>query len=270
MVSVWGAGAARVTRYSPRRLCDSVSRMAIPDDAPRPGLDEDERKDLDDTLAASALARLRALDAMLGGVAHDLNNALSVVLMNLDVMQQDAALMAKHARRIDGMLDAMTGASVLVRHLLNFAHSRRPEPEVVSVAETLPSLTELVQVAVGREIEIAVDSSDVGPCCVMVDAASLEVVLVHAALQLATTIPGGGVLTFRLTREPAPREEVVLAIEVEPRGAQPDAKKTAGLDLKFIEQFARDAQGRMISDAIVGKPARIALHLPACSDTTTV
>src|ERR1700691_4474012 len=148
--------------------------MAIPSNAAKQ--DIDEPKVVDEALPASAEARLRALDAMLGGVAHDLNNALSVVLMNLDVMQQDPVLTGKHGRRIDGMLDAMTNASALVRHLLNFSHSRRPEPEIVSVAETLESLVELLQVAVGKEIEIAMEAADdVGPCCVVVDLASFEV-----------------------------------------------------------------------------------------------
>src|SRR5579863_7453162 len=138
--------------------------MAIPETVP--GLSLDESKDVGETLTASAQARLSALDAMLGGVAHDLNNALSVVLMNLDVMQQDAALMNKHGRRIDGMLDAMTGASALVRHLLNFSHSRRPEPEVISIAEVMASLAELLQVAIGREVDIVVETDGVGPCCV--------------------------------------------------------------------------------------------------------
>src|SRR6201986_4945733 len=151
--------------------------MAIPANASR--LDLDESKDI----AASAEARLRALDAMLGGVAHDLNNALSVVLMNLDVMQTDGTVMAKHGRRIDGMLDSMTGASALVRHLLNFSHSRRPEPEVISLAEVLPSLAELLQVAIGREVDVVIEAGDIGPCCVLVDQASFEVAVVHSALE---------------------------------------------------------------------------------------
>jgi signal transduction histidine kinase len=243
--------------------------MANSDNASRPGLDE--RKDADKTLAASALARLRALDAMLGGVAHDLNNALSVVLMNLDVMQQDTALMSKHQRRIDGMLDAMTGASALVRHLLNFAHSRRPEPEVVSVAETLSALIELLQVAVGKEVDIVVERNAVGPCCVMVDLASFEVAVVHAALQLAAVIPGGGVLTFRLGEGDPPDDQIVLALEAEPRGPQPGGDDRDPPDLTLVEHFAREAQGHLTSVVTVDSTRyRFAIYLPACHETTTV
>src|SRR6185437_7752248 len=139
--------------------------MALPEKSPSSPLEK--QKESLATSGSSAQARLRALDGMLGGVAHDLNNALSVVLMNLDVMQQDAAVMSKHGRRIDGMLDAMTGASALVRHLLNFAHSRRPEPEIISLAEILAPLVEFIQVAIGREIEALIDADEAGPCCVM-------------------------------------------------------------------------------------------------------
>jgi len=240
--------------------------MAIPEKASRLGLDES--KDVGEILPASAQARLRALDAMLGGVAHDLNNALSVVLMNLDVMQQDGTVMAKHGRRIDGMLDAMTGASALVRHLLNFSHSRRPEPEVVSLAEVMPSLAELLQVAIGREIDIIIEATDAGPCCVLVDQASLEVAVVHTALQLAAAMPTGGVITFDLQRGEAPDGQIVLSIAAEPRGSSPDPAFHHP-DLKLVEHFARDASGRMVSAATGTNNHRVIIQLPACAETTT-
>jgi len=240
--------------------------MAIPEKASRLGLDES--KDVGEILPASAQARLRALDAMLGGVAHDLNNALSVVMMNLDVMQQDGTVMAKHGRRIDGMLDAMTGASALVRHLLNFSHSRRPEPEVVSLAEVMPSLAELLQVAIGREIDIIIEATDAGPCCVLVDQASLEVAVVHTALQLAAAMPTGGVITFDLQRGEAPDGQIVLSIAAEPRGSSPDPAFHHP-DLKLVEHFARDASGRMVSAATGTNNHRVIIQLPACAETTT-
>lgn len=229
----------------------------------------DENKDVGAALSASAQARLRALDAMLGGVAHDLNNALSVVLMNLDVMQQDGAVMAKHGRRIDGMLDAMTGASALVRHLLNFSHSRRPEPEVVSLAEVLPSLAELLQVAIGREVDIVVEGADAGPCCVLVDQASFEVAVVHAALQLSAAMPGGGVIAFDLRKGETPDDQIVLSIAAAPRGAQTDPALHHP-DLKLVEHFARDSSGRMVSMADGPNSHRVTIHLPACAETTSV
>jgi signal transduction histidine kinase len=242
--------------------------MAIPEKAPLPGLDES--KDVADSLAAPDQARLRALDAMLGGVAHDLNNALSVVLMNLDVMQTDGAVMAKHGRRIDGMLDAMTGASALVRHLLNFAHSRRPEAEVISLAEVLSSLAELLQVAIGREVDVVIEAADVGPCCALVDQASFEVAVVHTALQLSAAMPAGGTITFDLRRGEAPDEQITLSIAAEPRGQQPDSAARHRPDLKLVEHFARDASGSMMSTGNGGHSYRVVIRLPACAATTTV
>lgn len=206
---------------------------------------------------------------MLGGVAHDLNNALSVVLMNLDIMQQDGAVMAKHGRRIDGMLDAMTGASALVRHLLNFSHSRRPEPEIISLAEVLPSLGELLQVAIGREVDIVIEGVDSGPCCVLVDQASFEVAVVHAALQLSAAMPAGGMITFDLGRAGPPDDQIVLSIAAEPRGPQAEGVSQHP-DLQLIEHFARDSSGRMVSTADGANSHRVVIQLPACAETTTL
>lgn len=206
---------------------------------------------------------------MLGGVAHDLNNALSVVLMNLDIMQQDGAAMAKHGRRIDGMLDAMTGASALVRHLLNFSHSRRPEPEIISLAEVLPSLAELLQVAIGREVDIVIEGADSGPCCVLVDQASFEVAVVHAALQLSAAMPAGGMITFDLRRAGPPDDQIVLSIAAEPRGPRPEGDSQHP-DLQLIEDFARNSSGRMVSTADGANAHRVVIQLPARAETTTL
>jgi hypothetical protein len=268
MVSAFANLAKGVLRCSPFARCGSVFSMGSHDAVLRPALDD--RAGGDDALAARAQARLRALDAMLGGVAHDLNNALSVVLMNLDVMQQDPVLMGKHGRRINGMLDAMTGASALVRHLLSFSHARRPEAEVVSVAELLPSLVELLQVAIGREVDITVESNNAGPCCVMLDPASFEVAVAHAALQLAATMPGGGALAFDLRQGDPPERQVVLTLAAEPRGPQSVSKGGHDPDLLLVEHFARDTGGHMTTVAEGTTIRRIGLHLPACSETTTV
>jgi len=215
---------------------------------------------------ASDQVRLRALDAMLGGVAHDLNNALSVVLMNLDVMQQDQALAGKHARRIDGMLDAMTGASTLVRYLLNFSHARRPELDIVSLSEALPPLVELLEAAVGRDIDVVIGDNEAGPCCIMADSATLEIVLAHAAMQLAEAMPSGGTITFGLGSNEGVTP-ILLAIDAAPRGA---VEIGSDLDLEFIERFAQDAQGNVLSTALPNGGRRIAISLPACAEATTL
>jgi hypothetical protein len=183
-------------------------------------------------------------------------------------MQTDGAVMAKHSRRIDGMLDAMTGASALVRHLLNFSHSRRPEPEVISLAEVLPSLTDLLQVAIGREVDIVIEADDVGPCCVLVDQATFEVAVVHTALQLAETMREGGAITFGLGKGGASDDQIVLSIDAEARGTD-SAEERHRPDLQLVEHFVRDASGRMTSVAQDTNGHRVVIQLPACAETTT-
>ena len=215
---------------------------------------------------ASNDVRLRALDAMLGGIAHDLNNALSVVLMNLDVMQQDKTLTAKHGRRIDGMLDAMTGASNLVRYLLSFSHARDPEPDILSLSEALPPLVDLLEAAAGREIDVVINASDTGPCCITADAATLEVTLVHVAMQLATAMHGGGTIAFDLAAS-APAQ-ILLTVTATPRDDV--AVDATDLDLEFATVFARDVEGSVIHASASGGGYQVSLAFPACAEATTV
>jgi hypothetical protein len=137
---------------------------------------------------------------------------------------------------------------------------------VISLTDVLPSLAELLQVAIGREVDIIIEADDVGPCCVLIDQASFEVAAVHTALQLSAAMPGGGMITFELHRGEAPDDQVVLSIAAEPRGASP-ATAFHLSDLKLVEQFAREASGRIVSAANGANSYRVVIHLPACAET---
>ena len=192
-VFLWFRGFCRLCDFRLLPLYGSVSHMPLARDVSNEALHQPSAAGV----SASTEARLRALDAMLGGVAHDLNNALSVVLIESRRHATGSGADGKtcpphqrHARCNDQGVDL--GASSA-----QFFACAAAKPEMVSVAEILASLVELLQVAVGKEIEIVVEAADgIGPCCVIVDRATFEIGFTHAALQLAATMPGGGALFF--------------------------------------------------------------------------
>jgi hypothetical protein len=79
-------------------------------------------------------------------------------------------------------------------------------------------------------------------------------------------MPGGGALTFHLGTA-APEDHIIIALDAEPRGPQPRATHSS-IDLKLLEYFARDAQGRLASVITDGRLSRVEIRLPACATTT--
>lgn len=253
-----------------RRLATSEGRSAAESAAP------DRRAPTSDAAQALALQRL------VGGVAHDLNSSLSVVVMNLDVMQQDAKLAERYGRRVDNMMKAMQKASRLTRFLLSFAHPHKPQMDVVSIADLLPPVVELLRAALGKQIELTTVLAD-DLWSTEIDIAAFETAIIHLAAAVADAVGAAGRLTIeamnlgRDGESNALGEHVVLAMSTS--GPEPllEARTQAAASLRdrapsieMVEDFAGRCGGylRITADAPTG--LRAALYLPRCRETAEV
>jgi signal transduction histidine kinase len=233
-------------------------------------LDDSNRKV--ESGALRDLARLQALGRMLGGVAHDLNNALTVLIMNLDIMSQDKVLGEKHGRRLANMTSAASRGSSLVRHLLSFSDKRRPDPEILCPTEAVVPMIELMQAALGKEPMVKAQPSDGEPWPTFLDAAGLEVAVMHLALALGETLPHGGELVVEvanLAKGPpgTSGEQVALILRTVPTdegaAAPPVAWDSARIH-DFVPDFLRSAQGRLTVAAEPGNVTRVTVYFPRC------
>jgi signal transduction histidine kinase/ActR/RegA family two-component response regulator len=141
--------------------------------------------------------KMEALGQMTGGIAHDFNNFLTVIILNLDYLQNDKGIGEKHARRLRLALDAAFRGSKVVRQLLAFARKQPLEPEVVVLAEVMPGLVELVRRAVSDDIEVEFVSS-FSAWHTILDPLQLEAAILNVALNAAAAMPTGGKLTIEL------------------------------------------------------------------------
>lgn len=234
--------------------------------------------------------RLQALGAALAGIAHDLNSALSVVVMNLDLLQQDRAPAEGHTRRVEAMRKAMEKATRLTRHLLRLAHRQEPEMDVVCLAELMPSLVELLQAALGKSMAIETRvAPDLWPT--QIDVAAFDTAALHLALATAGAMQEPERLTIELRNgdggeadrgaaDGHERGEHVLLVmacsgasargDKAPREPAADDLFVRGPGFAAVERFAVRCGGHL-SIAPIGESAlRAALYLPRCRETTTV
>jgi hypothetical protein len=226
---------------------------------------------------AHRLDRLQAVGEALAGMAHDLNSALAVVIMNLDLMQQDRALVDNHQRRIETMHKAMQKASRLTQHLLRLAHPQEPQMDVVCLAELMPAVVELLQAALGKRIAVETQvAPDLWPT--EIDVAAFDAATLHLALATSGAMEEPEQLTIELRNGSAdPGSEVELVMTS--RGARlrrDDGARTptdnhllGGSGFAAAERFAAHCRGRL-SVAPVGESGMCAiLSLPRCHETTT-
>lgn len=139
--------------------------------------------------------RLESLGTLAGGIAHDLNNVLTPILMSVQLLRQDET----DPRRRD-LLDALDAAAQrgagMIRQVLSFArgsHGRRAPVDVVAL---LWELARFCRETLPPAIELRVESPDRLPP-VSGDDTELFQVLVNLVTNARDAMPDGGVLTIR-------------------------------------------------------------------------
>ena len=145
--------------------------------------------------------RLRALGEMAGGVAHDFNNVLAVVVGRAQLLQRqiDAPDLLRQLKIIEHV--AQDGAQT-VRRIQEFARMRRTRPwQRVDLAEVVREVVEATRPrwsdqAQARGVTYTM-RLDVPPVpAVIGDAAELREALVNLLFNALDAMPQGGSLTF--------------------------------------------------------------------------
>jgi two-component system cell cycle sensor histidine kinase/response regulator CckA len=244
-----------------------------------------ERKFVEEQLRQAQ--KMEAIGNLTGGMAHDFNNILGVIIGNLDLLRDvrpdDEELKTLTSDAIDA---AMRGAD-LTRRLLAFARRQPLQPQRIEVNEFVAGLVRLLTRVLGENIEISVDFSDeVWP--VVADAAQLSAALTNLATNARDAMPNGGrlMLTTRKhdrdanalikDRDFVPGDYTTIDVTDTGTGMPPeilehifepfystkDKDKGTGLGLSMVFGFVKQSGGHITVHSEVGKGTTFTLYLP--------
>jgi two-component system cell cycle sensor histidine kinase/response regulator CckA len=162
-------------------------------------------REITERLAAQATARqaeeylrqaqkMEAVGALAGGVAHEVNNMMSVALGFAEFLLQDPAIPADRLPDVREIIKAADRAATVTRELLNFSRRAFHKPEVLDLNGVVRDLGPMVRrlLGQGRQLTVALGS----PCRVWADRGQLEEVVVNLALNARDAMPSGGTLTI--------------------------------------------------------------------------
>ncbi len=139
--------------------------------------------------------KLEALGALAGGVAHDFNNILSIILGYAEIVQTE--LPADSSQRVDviKISDAAVRARALVRQLLAFSRKQVLQPQVVDLNEIVAGVQPLLRPLIGADVVLEV-KLDPELLRVMADPSQIEQVIINLAVNARDAMPNGGSLTI--------------------------------------------------------------------------
>jgi PAS domain S-box-containing protein len=172
--------------------------------------DVTQRRRLEEQLRQSQ--KMEAIGRLAGGVAHDFNNILSVILGYSDTALLDLPGDAPIREEITEIRRAAARAADLTRQLLMFSRQQVLEPKILDVNDVLADMDKMLRRIVGADVELVMHAAnDLGT--VRADRGSLEQVVMNLAVNARDAMPTGGKLTMA-TANVSPEEALQVGVGV--------------------------------------------------------
>ncbi|MDA8428522.1 MAG: PAS domain S-box protein [Geobacteraceae bacterium] len=184
------SGEDRILRAKKIPLFDSQGKACY-----MLGIAEDitDRKHLEEQLLQSQ--KMEAVGQLAGGVAHDFNNILMVIMGYGNILKMDPALEALQKARVEQIIDAAEKAAQLTRSLLSFSRKQEMNPRVAILNDLVQQVQKFLIRIIGEDIQLVTDLDPSDPL-VRIDSGQIEQVLINLATNARDAMPQGGTLTI--------------------------------------------------------------------------
>ena len=140
--------------------------------------------------------KMEAVGQLAGGVAHDFNNMLSVILgyaeLGLSQVKPNEPLHAE----LGEIIKAANRSAEITRQLLAFARKQTITPVVIDLNQTAKSMLRMLRRLIGEDIEL-VWRPTAGVCPVKMDPIQVDQILVNLCVNARDAISGVGRITIK-------------------------------------------------------------------------
>lgn len=241
--------------------------------------------ELRDRLAQSE--KLECLGRLAGGVAHDFNNHLAVIMGTVDLIRSRPDIDPSIARWMDNVARAGESAAALVRDLLTFARKREARLEVIDLGQLAERSASLVSSLIGRRIALTATGSNT-PLPVRGNAEQLQNALLNLCVNARDAMATGGNLKIsaerctladtrcRVCGQAITGEHAVLSVADDGTGIPDDLQdrifepffttkpegKGTGLGLATVVGCVKQHQGHLSLESHLGTGSTFRIHLP--------
>ncbi|MBQ0743108.1 MAG: PAS domain S-box protein [Pseudomonas sp.] len=157
--------------------------------------------------------KMEAVGRLTGGVAHDFNNFLTIILISLKMARKRVLDSPDVLRFVDNAIQGAERGASMTQRMLAFSSRQSLQLEVLSLAELVQGMHDLLQRSIGPQVRIRTQTAVALPP-VQADAHQLETLLLNLVLNARDAMPEGGDITIS-TRRSLHEEMPVAGLEDE-------------------------------------------------------
>jgi signal transduction histidine kinase/ActR/RegA family two-component response regulator len=244
---------------------------------------EAERGTAEMQLRIAQQERLESIGKLAGGVAHDFNNVLAVVLNYAAFIAEAVEDRPEVLRDVEQVQSAAQRAAALTRKLLIFGKRDLVHDDAAALNEVVDATETLLRSAVGEHIELRTKLA-AGVSRVRMDTTHIEQVLLNLAVNARDAMPDGGLLLIETSERefsdeecsatrPEPGRYACLSVSDTGSGFSDEAREHAfepffttkpegrgtGLGLATLYGIAKNAGGdiRLYTEPGIGTTIRV-------------
>lgn len=246
---------------------------------------ERKRTELEDQLRRAQ--ETETLGALAGGVAHDMNNVLTVIASLASVTLREAEQGTVVSSDMRSVLSACERGQSLTRNLLGFARRGKYRAQRFSVNKAIDDVVRLLRRTIPKGIAIEVDLAD-DLLMVVGDVQQIGHVLLNLAINAVDAMGAKGTLRFetalveitegdrirhpkleagphvrlRVVDDGAGMEANVATRAFEPFFSTKNPSQGTGLGLSMVYGTVRSHHGDTILESELGLGTAVTIHLP--------
>ncbi len=167
-----------------------INYIAVKEDITR-------QRDLEMQLVHSQ--KMETVGRLAGGVAHDFNNMLGVILGTSQMLLHKKQLDDDTFKSIEQIQKAAHRAAETTRRMLSFSRKQIIAPEVVDLNTLVDNLRKMVRRLLGEDIDILfVPGEDI--CNIFIDPDQLRQIVMNLCINARDAMPDGGKITFETSK----------------------------------------------------------------------
>jgi len=246
-----------------------------------------DRKKLEEQLRQSQ--RLDSIGQLAGGVAHDFNNMLTVILGYGEEMLAAFDTQHPHRKEVEEILSAANRAMKLTNQLLAFGRKQMIRPHVINLNRVIGDLHSMLERIITEDIEIELLVSD-NLYDIKADTSQIEQVILNLVVNACEAMPKGGRLSLETANYSLhhlesqghdlaqPGDYVLLSISdtgigmdketlsrlFEPFYSTKDRSKSTGLGLATAYGIVKQSEGHIWVYSEPNRGTTFKILFPAC------